>query len=1686
MPPPHSRSRRSRLKHEWVDVRQNVQYEGCYPDYAYLHPEYQDPRYYHVPRAKGKVVSRTGSKEVVRYADQMMPPGPVDPRLPPRRPYTAYLDGPARIIPSIDRKLARQSETRDLDRALRRCYDLAKGQNKRYFALQGGGKLCLATNSPDFMTWGKLPGGECQACEHRCPPGKKPCGKRCIDHDRHCSHQQHAVCAADDPETGQKGGGYFTNSVFRIKDTEFGPDPVPEAAEVPDEYARYRYAPPEVTDEMACPNVPNNFFDLSPTQLFMQQYFNIETPVKGMLIYKSAGAGKTCEALNVIGNFMGKWRVFWVTRQSLRDTPLKNLYRDICQLRLRDIIESPEPITLASGEVLATTKKEKIDFIRSERGPAVLKRYGIEIEKQRIISYDNFVKMIAAQDATGRKLLDQQLEGSPNGDLGYQTLFVFDEAHNLISPGLPAEERQSLDATYSEVHIAGRRFSRRQDVYGPDIKDPDAPLVGRDLIAALFWESYRVSKKNSAKCLVLTGTPMSTSPSELFWLLNLTLDNEKQRLSLDLNDYYDAATMRLRDAAVIKFAQAAHGRISFLDITQNPTTFARKIFFDRMNVVLHKFHQTIIDDAVEKEKARAEQQGEKVDWTKMVALYQNLALMARTKGTFYDSETLQTYERELARLKNWNPDEERRYQTELYQRQVDEAKRVFKMDLRDTDLAQYERKVDQYRKWATQHAAALRNPEDPDDAVRDVMDADGNLLTVDEWLQKSSTEASFMPAESDVPKDVAKRYKLLTQRKEAYEDKLREGKKPRRPQLAELLKLDGSVKTVTEFYRDLWTEKHMRRRDASEYEQRVRQFQEFRAALAQHAQSSKQRRGRRDELPERPPGVDEVMDDYGQLLSRDQWFLSRVAPKRAKKEKKRYTKEEAKYLKFLIRDPSSGLMRIRTLDEFVQVSDPKPTLEGKETRKNVSLLMWYKNFDPQVARELLPFYAPRIHGCIQNILQREEQAQRELGHGLKHTVFTFSTAGKGGDAAGFGARAVASAFHAYQDQFRVLLVYKENDEGQFVLQHEMPSTGPDDHRWGVAVLSSKDLPNIYLDEYGGNQKVEYNFKVIGATQAAFNDARNRYGDRIKVLIMDGAYTEGVEAYDDNVGHFLNEGLSPPQLEQASSRSVRYCRSKNIPFFKGVGGFMEMYFYAQEGLNEQMLQHVPYAEQLNINMMDVFKDLSAQFSIDYWLNINVNDFRPVYQGELTDYYDQWNRAYIVTKPLEISERNAASQNVRQVDYRFIVDPDSMVTRLQPGSDVTDPSGLPARLVQWHGAQRRWELEYVHDQSHALWPESDLRLSPGQRVDFQIPYGTDLAKKVMNIGNYNVMHPSDLGQDLVTDLRIPDAQSALQVVSTAFRNNVLYLLLGLVAMLRLVIKAGGAGVPLHIVIPPPDQGDALPALSNFSLRWTFGASGERELSYHRLPLREFLAPQDGLSILFLTLQQRPGAEAEHDHVNLLVYVPAWGTVERFDPLGYVAYAHGSVALDSRLHDLFQQLNPQLRYMSSAETCPLFGLQRLQARERTRHHLDPDSYCTVFALFYMHMRILYAAQHLKDYPKEKREVFPLQFQRGLVRAMKDQSGLHLTEYIRNYAELAVSSKAFVSSWDHYDEGQPFWANTSRLVTVLQKMASKKHPTDDQAVLVEPEGRQRQTRLQPPPTVSKAATTFFGRLRSLASFLW
>ena len=181
---------------------------------------------------------------------------------------------------------------------------------------------------------------------------------------------------------------------------------------------------------------------------------------------------------------------------------------------------------------------------------------------------------------------------------------------------------------------------------------------------------------------------------------------------------------------------------------------------------------------------------------------------------------------------------------------------------------------------------------------------------------------------------------------------------------------------------------------------------------------------KRPSSPMVPQGVEKVMDNLGQLLSIEAWFFDKVYSSRHFNPKKKYSKNEQPYVQYLIRDPGTQKMRLKTLGEFVHIVRPMAEFRGPPTDKNFSFMVWHKKFDPAKMRKLLPYYAPKLHDLIQNILRIEKELKHRVGHGTKHTVFTFSVSqSKPAKFRNYGSRIVLSAFAAYPKIFEVMVQY---------------------------------------------------------------------------------------------------------------------------------------------------------------------------------------------------------------------------------------------------------------------------------------------------------------------------------------------------------------------------------------------------------------------------------------------------------------------------------------------------------------------------------------------------------------------------------------------------------------------------------------------------------------------------------------
>jgi hypothetical protein len=169
------------------------------------------------------------------------------------------------------------------------------------------------------------------------------------------------------------------------------------------------------------------------------------------------------------------------------------------------------------------------------------------------ISYKTFSNLLTP--GGHNEYMDRLIQRNGTTDILKKTLIIIDEAHKLYGGDLKAGER------------------------------PDMAVMER-----LLQKSYDVSGKDSAKLLIMTATPFTNSPMELFQLINLCKETPSEHIETDLRTFrrnYMNADSLLTDAGVKKLADKLCGYISYLNREQDPTQFAQPIMIEVPVIMSH-------------------------------------------------------------------------------------------------------------------------------------------------------------------------------------------------------------------------------------------------------------------------------------------------------------------------------------------------------------------------------------------------------------------------------------------------------------------------------------------------------------------------------------------------------------------------------------------------------------------------------------------------------------------------------------------------------------------------------------------------------------------------------------------------------------------------------------------------------------------------------------------------------------------------------------------------------------------------------------------------------------------------------------------------------------------------------------------------------------------------------------------
>ncbi len=260
----------------------------------------------------------------------------------------------------------------------------------------------------------------------------------------------------------------------------------------------------------------NDKIEFSVSQNFVRNYFTPKNVNNGLLLYHSVGTGKTCSGIAVASNFQREdYTIIWVTRHTLKQDIWKNMFEKICNTVIQEEIDK--------GLVLPEKLRDRMKLINENWFP--------------ILSYKQFTNLIAKKN----KFYDDLVKRNGKDDPFRKTLIIIDEVHKLYSKNLSGNEK-------------------------PDIKE----------LKSAFNKSYKLSKKESVKLLLLTATPITDDPLSLVKILNLMLD-EKDEFNEDPDNFikeYCNENGLFNYNGFTKFLNKTVGIVSYLNRSSDLRQFA--------------------------------------------------------------------------------------------------------------------------------------------------------------------------------------------------------------------------------------------------------------------------------------------------------------------------------------------------------------------------------------------------------------------------------------------------------------------------------------------------------------------------------------------------------------------------------------------------------------------------------------------------------------------------------------------------------------------------------------------------------------------------------------------------------------------------------------------------------------------------------------------------------------------------------------------------------------------------------------------------------------------------------------------------------------------------------------------------------------------------------------------------------
>lgn len=266
----------------------------------------------------------------------------------------------------------------------------------------------------------------------------------------------------------------------------------------------------------------------------------------------------------------------------------------------------------------------------------------------------------------------------------------------------------------------------------------------------------------------------------------------------------------------------------------------------------------------------------------------------------------------------------------------------------------------------------------------------------------------------------------------------------------------------------------------------------------------------------------------------------------------------------------------------------------------------HKGFSQEQVLTDMPVSAPKLKALVDKIRELDQQDLERHGRLFKHFIYSDIKSS-------YGAKLIASALYAsgFEHAYHVA---KTQRGMSFQLKNDLLEKGTGN------VFATLTSVSFFEKNIGINFRKDL-LRVFNSRPD------NIYGDKIRIIILDSGFREGVDLFDVKYAHLFEPIITLADEKQAIGRVTRYCGQKGLEFDTLEGWPVHVYRY--ETVIPKSIQKVLAVQYPDIVPNDTFFKVFLKFSnidpkkitfanelekvsirgaVDYELTRNIHDFR----------------------------------------------------------------------------------------------------------------------------------------------------------------------------------------------------------------------------------------------------------------------------------------------------------------------------------------------------------------------------------------------------------------------------------------------------------------------------------------------